>query len=77
MGIPDPQLEVVQHVYLRGEGKLMPYLTIERTAPRIIASGVATKAQVGEALTQLAALATDTTTAVSSPRVFQCWARKP
>ena len=55
----------------------MPYLTIERTAPRIIASGVATKAQVGEALTQLAALATDTTTAVSSPRVFQCWARKP
>jgi len=77
VGIPDPQLEVVQHVYLRGEGKLMPYLTIERTAPRIIASGVATKAQVGEALTQLAALATDTTTAVSSPRVFQCWARKP
>ena len=77
VGIPDPQLEVVQHVYLSGEGKLMPYLTIERTASRIVASGVATKAEVDEALTQLAALANDTTTAVSSPRLFQCWARKP
>ncbi len=77
VGIPDPELEIVQHVYLRGEGKLMPYLTIERTAPRIIASGVATQAEVDEALTQLAELANDTTSAVSSPRLFQCWARKP
>ena len=77
VGIPDPQVEVVQHVYLSGEGKPMPYLTIARTESRIIASGVATKAQVDEALTQLAALANDTTTAVSFPRLFQCWARKP
>ena len=77
VGIPDPQLEVVQHVYLSGEGKLMPYLTIARTASKIIGSGVATHAEVDLALTQLEALANDTSTAVSSPRLFQCWARKP
>jgi SAM-dependent methyltransferase len=76
VGIADPQLEVVQHVYLTGEGKLMPYLTIARTALKIIASGVATRAEVDVALAQLEALANDTTTAVSSPRLFQCWARK-
>ena len=77
VGIPDPQLEMVQHVYLGGEGKWMPYLTIARTAPTIVASGVATQAQVDAALAQLAALASNTTSAVSSPRLFQCWARKP
>jgi ubiquinone/menaquinone biosynthesis C-methylase UbiE len=77
VGVPDPQLEMVQHVYLTGEGKLMPYLTVARTAPRIIASGVATQAEVDEALLLLAELAEDTTSAVSSPRLFQCWARKP
>jgi SAM-dependent methyltransferase len=77
VGIADPQLKMVQHVYLSGEGKLMPYLTIARTASRIIGSGVATKAEVDEGLAQLTALANDTTSAVSSPRLFQCWARKP
>jgi ubiquinone/menaquinone biosynthesis C-methylase UbiE len=76
-GIPDPQLELVQYVYLTGEGKLMPYLTLDRTAPRVVSSGVATPDEVDVALTQLAALANDTTSAVSSPRLFQCWARKP
>jgi ubiquinone/menaquinone biosynthesis C-methylase UbiE len=76
-GIPDPQLELVQHVYLSGEGKLMPYLTIARTAPRIVSSGVATQSEVDAALAQLADLANDTTSAVSSPRLFQCWVRKP
>ena len=77
VGVPDPQLEMVQHVYLTGEGKLMPYLTVARTAPRIIASGVASQAEVDEALILLAELAEDSTSAVSSPRLFQCWARKP
>ena len=36
----------------------------------------AKRAEVDQALTQLEALANDTTTAVSSPRLFQCWARK-
>ena len=54
----------------------MPYLTIARTASKIVASGVATRAEVDQALSQLEALANDTTTAVSSPRLFQCWARK-
>jgi ubiquinone/menaquinone biosynthesis C-methylase UbiE len=76
-GIPDPQFEMVQHVYLTGEGKQMPYLTVARTASRIVSSGVATQSEVDVALSQLAELANDTTSAVSSPRLFQCWARKP
>ncbi len=39
--------------------------------------GVATQSEVDAALAQLAELANDTTSAVSSPRLFQCWARKP
>jgi len=77
VGISDPQLSLVQYVFLRGEGKLMPYLTVARTGSRMIASGVATQEQVDEAMAQLLALANDTTSAVSSPRLFQCWARKP
>lgn len=77
VGISDVEFNLVQHVYLGGEGKLMPYLTIERTAPRIVSSGVATQAEVDAALVQLAALANDTTIAMGSPRLFQCWARKP
>ena len=76
-GIPDPQLELVQHVHLTGEGKLMPYLTLGCTASRVVDSAVATQAEVDAALVQLAALANDTTSAMSSPRLFQCWARKP
>ena len=55
----------------------MPYLTVARTGSRMVASGVATQEQVDEAMTQLLALANETTSAVSSPRLFQCWARKP
>jgi ubiquinone/menaquinone biosynthesis C-methylase UbiE len=76
-GIPDPQLDLVQNVHLTGEGKLMPYLTIARTASRIVGSGVATQSEVDVALAQLADLANDTTSTVGSPRLFQCWARKP
>ena len=55
----------------------MPYLTLARTASRVVDSAVATQAEVDAALVQLAALANDTTSAMSSPRLFQCWARKP
>ena len=72
----DPQLDIVQHVHLTGEGKLMPYLTIARTAPRIVGSGVATQSVVDRALSQLADLADDPTSAMGSPRLIQCWARK-
>ena len=77
IGIPDPQLSMVQHVFLSGEGKLMPYLTVARTASRIVDCGVATREEVDAAMVQLLDLANDTTSAVSSPRVFQCWARRP
>ncbi|HEU4999506.1 MAG TPA: methyltransferase domain-containing protein [Lapillicoccus sp.] len=77
VGVPGPHLNLVQYVFLSGEGKLMPYLTVARTASRIVDSGVATQAEVDQAMAQLRELADDTTSAVSSPRVFQCWARKP
>ena len=76
-GIADPQVNLVQYVFLTGEGKLMPYLTVARTGSRMVDSGVATQEQVDQAMAQLLELANDTTSAVSSPRLFQCWARKP
>jgi hypothetical protein len=43
----------------------------------VVDSAVATQSEVDAALAQLADLANDTTSAMSSPRLFQCWARKP
>jgi ubiquinone/menaquinone biosynthesis C-methylase UbiE len=76
-GIPEPDLDVGQHVQLRGEAKTMPYLTIEATADAIVAEGVATAEQVRAALDELAAFAVDPTSICGSPRMVHAWSRRP
>ena len=55
----------------------MPYRTIATTRETIVGAGIATDAEVDDALAGLAALAADDTTVVGSPRLLQAWARKP
>ncbi len=75
--IPDPHLSVVQRVDFKGDGKVVFWLTVQRTGPSIVSSGVATPAELEAGLASLAELVEDVTTAVGSPRLFGCWARKP
>ena len=76
-GLPSPELSVVQQVNVTGEAKSMPYRTIATTRETIVGAGIATDAEVDDALAGLAALAADDTTVVGSPRLLQAWARKP
>jgi SAM-dependent methyltransferase len=75
-GLPDPELSVVQRVYVEGEAKGLPHSTIATTAEAIVGTGVATAAEVDEALAGLLALAEDDVTVVGSPRNFQAWSRR-
>ena len=76
-GLPSPELSVVQQVNVTGEAKSMPYRTIATTRETIVGAGIATDAEVDDALAGLAALAADDTTVVGSPRLLQAWASKP
>ena len=76
-GIPDPHLSVAQRVDFEGDGKVVFLLTVQRTGPSIVSSGVATQAELDAGLALVSEMVKDTTTAVGSPRLFGCWARKP
>jgi hypothetical protein len=75
-GLPAPELTVVQRVNAEGEAKSMPYRTIATTREAILGAGIATEAEIDEALAGLAVVAADSSTIVGSPRLFQAWARK-
>lgn len=76
-GIPAPELIVAQRVYVSGEGKTLPYLTVEATADAIVSEGIASEEQVRAALASLAEFAADPRTVCGSPRNFQAWSRRP
>lgn len=70
-------MTVVQHLDLEGEGKLLPYLTVEGTARAMVELGVATPAEIDVALADLRAMANDRTTLCGSPTMFQARTRRP
>jgi len=76
-GAPVPELAVVQRIDNEGEGKSMPYLTIEATADSIVDAGVATPEEVAAALASLGPFIADPQTVVGTPRIVQAWARRP
>jgi SAM-dependent methyltransferase len=76
-GVPDPQLAVVQPVYLSGKGKTLAWSTLDATAEAIVSEGLATQAEVTAQLASLAAFTADQRSLISGPRVFQLWSRRP
>ncbi|BEP15457.1 hypothetical protein acdb102_37680 [Acidothermaceae bacterium B102] len=77
VGIPEPTVAIKQRLEVTGEGKSMPWSTTATTADAIVDEGLATQAEVDEALRLLEALALDGTSVVASPRTVQVWTRRP
>ncbi|HKV87531.1 MAG TPA: methyltransferase domain-containing protein [Candidatus Dormibacteraeota bacterium] len=76
-GIPRPELTLTQPVYLEGEGKSLPWSTLEASAGSILAENIASRAEIDAALDGLSKLIDDTETLVLGPRLFHLWSRRP
>jgi hypothetical protein len=76
IGIPAPQVRLLQGVNAAGDAKTMPLLTLEAIAGTIVSSELATPAEVTAAIEDLRAFTTDPGTLISDPRIFQVWTRR-
>jgi hypothetical protein len=71
-------MRVVQPVHtVREPGKAMSLSTLENIADAAIAEGLATRAELDEAIGQLAEFTDDPHSIMACPRVFQVWGRRP
>jgi ubiquinone/menaquinone biosynthesis C-methylase UbiE len=75
-GISEPHVDLVNPVYIAGEGKTLPVSTLEATAASIVAEGVASPDEVQAAIENLAAFTADPDSLVAGPRIFQVWSRR-
>jgi ubiquinone/menaquinone biosynthesis C-methylase UbiE len=73
--VPRPELELRAVLY-RGEGRLLPWLTVAHAADAIVAEGVASPDEIQTALIELRRLADDDTVVMGGPRIFQAWTRR-
>jgi ubiquinone/menaquinone biosynthesis C-methylase UbiE len=77
VGIPAPEVRVVQECGATGDLKDLTVSTLEASADAIIGVGLATADEVTAAIADLAAFAADPETFIGGPRIFQLWARRP
>lgn len=75
-GIQAVELNVIQPVHIRGEGKLMTPITMSRISDALIAEGLATEEEVQQILNKLNEVAADCQTVMSLPRIFQVWGKR-
>ena len=75
-GIGRPEVQVNQPVYIDGEGKTLPWTTLEATADLIVAEAIAGQEDVDAALRDLKRLAEDHQNLLLGPRIFQLWSRR-
>lgn len=75
-GIGRPEVQVTQPIYIDGEGKTLPWRTLEATADLIVAESIASREDVEGAMSDLKRLAEDRDTLVLGPRIFQLWCRR-
>lgn len=76
-GIPDPRLSVVQSLHLDSESRRLSLSTLEGSADAIVSAGIASAAEVTEALAKLEEASEDPRSFLSGPRIFQIWSRRP
>jgi len=77
-GLDEIQMRVVQPVHTgRDPGKAMSLSTLENVADAAIAEGLATRAELDQAIGQLAEFTDDPHSIIACPRVFQVWGRRP
>ena len=70
-------LSHVQPVYIDGEAKHIHRITLDNIAPALTAAALATDAELEVLARALDAFLTRPDTIVSTPRIFQVWARRP
>lgn len=75
-GIQNIEINVIQPVHIRGEGKLMAPLTMSRISDALTAEGLATETEAQQILTELGRVAADCETVVSLPSIFQVWGQR-
>jgi ubiquinone/menaquinone biosynthesis C-methylase UbiE len=75
-GIPTPQVDLVQSVFVGGEGKELAWSTLDATSEAILSEGVATADELAAALASLRQFTDDVTTLIARPRVFQLWSSR-
>jgi SAM-dependent methyltransferase len=75
-GIQDVEVNVIQPAHIRGEGKLMAPLTMARISDALNAEGLVTEDEAQQILTELNAVAADSETLISLPRIFQVWGKR-
>jgi ubiquinone/menaquinone biosynthesis C-methylase UbiE len=76
-GIGRPEVQVNQPWYIEGEGKTIPWTTLDATADLIVSESIASRDEVHAALLDLDRVSEDPETLVLGPRIFQLWRRRP
>ena len=75
-GIRDVEVNVIQPAHIRGEGKLMAPLTMSRISDALNAEGLVTQDEAQQIMRKLDAIAADSETVISLPRIFQVWSKR-
>jgi ubiquinone/menaquinone biosynthesis C-methylase UbiE len=76
VGLAALHLSHVQPVYVDGEAKHIHRITLDNIAPALIAAGFVTAADLEALSRALDAFLSRSDTLVSTPRIFQVWARR-
>ena len=76
VGLPDPRVTLAQPVFTKGEGKRVNQITLDNIRPAVVATGLATDAEIIALIAELDAFAEDPDTLVGFPRVYQVCASK-
>jgi SAM-dependent methyltransferase len=76
-GWSEVHLEVVQPVFMSGEGKQLALLTLVNVADTLLEEQLLTSTELQAAIDDLTAFTDDPATLLSVPRIFQLWARRP
>jgi SAM-dependent methyltransferase len=74
VGLQDLHLSHDQPAFMEGEAKRMPQITLENSAPAVMAAGLATETEINALFLELDTFAQDSQTIMSLPRIFQVWA---
>lgn len=74
-GLADVEAVAVQPVFVAGEGKAMPRLTLEHLRESIVAASVAPRAEIDSIAAELRAFESLPDSLVAMPRVVQAWGR--
>ena len=75
-GVEEIQINVVQPTHIKGEGKLISSITMEKIARAIVAEGLATQDEIDGIIEELNNFAANPNTLMSLPRIVQVWGRR-